>query len=855
MKFTLKNFIIAAFIMAEAPIFAFPTASKDSEKGEADRQTYTIYNDNGVMRRSDTKEEVSYYGTNYTVPFAHAYRMLGYSGKDRKEAIKNDIHHMKRLGFNGFRLHLWDAELADSLGNLLSNDHLDLLDYMIAELEKNGIDIILTAQTNFGNGYPEKDIDTGAFTYDFEKCKIHDDPRAQKIQERYLKQLASHVNPYTKLSYGADRAIIAMEINNEPCHSGNKKEVTVYINRMAKALRKGGFDKMVIYNVSHNPQVTEAYYDADIDGTTYQWYPDGLVAGHERKGNFLPTVDSYDIPWKETMKRYEKLPRIVYEFDPGDLLYSYMYPAIARTFRKEGFQWITQFAYDPTDIAQFNTEYQTHYLNLAYTPAKALSMLIAGEVARGVKRGEDFGTYPNDTTFGDFRVSYVEDLSEMNSPEKFYYTNTTSSIPADANSLRHIAGHGSSPVVEYEGTGAYFLDREPDSFLWRLEVMPDVMLVEDPFEKPSPTKEVGKIVYRDNPMRIVLPQLGNNYYFESLTEANRRGRAADGAFEAYPGVYLLSPAPITADQTASVSKTFAAPAATEVPTQVVHTPRHYVPSVGDIDISAQVFGSIKPDKVEIYPSSVSFWRNDNKIYEMTPGKGYSYTAKLPADATWGDDLSYNIVVWQGDSATTFPEGVKGTPLDWDANTPKYYTSRKATPGSPLVLLKPMAEDPNIDTAMIPEAWDFRFTFNDNTPIEADSYSLQIQPETDGYMVMKRYVGDEIADAPNLKGKKQMMVKIGAAENLEGAEIALIGKNGVTYSAPLKSSGEAAVVDLSDLRQRSNLIVPAPYPTFLKREIEVGPMPMNAEEIDFVELIIPTHKGKSQEVEIEGIWLE
>jgi hypothetical protein len=61
--------------------------------------------------------------------------------------------------------------------------------------------------------------------------------------------------------------------------------------------------------------------------------------------------------------------------------------------------------------------------------------------------------------FDVFRVSYKQQLSEMNSEEEFYYSNTTSTQPKNISKLKHIAGVGSSPVVEYEGTGAYFLDK------------------------------------------------------------------------------------------------------------------------------------------------------------------------------------------------------------------------------------------------------------------------------------------------------------------------------------------------------------------------------------------------------------
>lgn len=864
----LKGFSIALFLS----ITVSTPSNAISKEPVADRQSYKIYVDrSGVMRRSDTKEEVSYYGTNYTLPFAHAYRAIGKIGQDHKTAIDRDVAHMSRLGFNGFRLHLWDAELADSAGNLLPNRHLDLLDYLIASLEKRGIDIVLTAQTNFGNGYPEKNIDTGAFTYDFEKCNIHENPRAQKIQENYLRQLASHVNPYTGRSYGGDNAIIALEINNEPCHSGTKKEVTSYINRMAKALKKGGFDKPILYNVSHNPQVTEAYYDADIQGTTYQWYPVGLVAGHERRGNFLPAVDSYDIPWKNTIKNYGKTARLVYEFDPGDLLYSYMYPAIARTFRKEGFQWITQFAYDPTDIAKYNTEYQTHFLNLAYTPAKAVSMLIAGEAARNIPRGSDFGRLPADTLFGDFTVSYRNDLSQLNNGEKFFYSNNTASAPKDISALAHIAGHGSSPVVTYEGTGAYFLDKTEIPGVWRLEVMPDVMLTADPFEKPSLNKEVGKTVYRERNMTINLPSLGDTFGFAAVNEGNgRRGRSIASRIAVYPGVYLLSADAASLDRALADDsfidgkmKEFVAPLPERVKNVVVHNPRHYINPEGDVEITAEIFGTADPDRVTVYPSTVSFWRDDNRLFPMQHQGGYTYTATIPAsDLGWDEAFRYNIVVTEDGNDTTWPQNAAGNPLDWDFTDSRYYESVKASPSAPAILLAPANNDKNLEVAMIPEAWDFRLTPEMKAPVGNDCYRLASTPANDGSLVVKRYIGDEFAGAPQLKGKKEIVVKLGETAGLSGSEIALVGKNGATYSAPLpltKLSDAAGPRELripfSTLSQRGTLIVPAPYPTFLKRETELSATPFDPEAIDFVELIVPTRKGVTVAATIEGIWLE
>ena len=71
----------------------------------------------------------------------------------------------------------------------------------------------------------------------------------------------------------------------------------------------------------------------------------------------------------------------------------------------------------------------------------------------------------------------------------------TRSRPAIREALERIVGFESSGVVDYEGTGAYFLDKVRDG-VWRLEVYPDEVLVRDPFEQPRPDKIVSRLLYR-----------------------------------------------------------------------------------------------------------------------------------------------------------------------------------------------------------------------------------------------------------------------------------------------------------------------------------------------------------------------
>ena len=700
--------------------------------------TPIIYIDgNGVMRWSDTHEEASFFGVNYTLPFAHAYRALGYLGVDRKAAIDKDVYHLSRLGLNAYRIHLWDVELTDGQGNLLENEHIDLMDYLIAKLKERNIHIVITAQTNFGNGYPERNIQTGGFSYKYDKCDMHSNPEAIAAQETYLRDLVKHTNPYTGLAYKDDPSIVGFEINNEPCHSGTKEEVKAYINRMLKSMSKAGNRKPVFYNVSHNGYVAEAYYETTVQGTTYQWYPIGLVSGQTQQGNFLPYVDRYDIPFAGKVKEFNKKARMIYEFDPADIMYSYMYPAMVRTFRTAGFQWITQFAYDPIDLAFANTEYQTHFLNLAYTPNKAISMKIAAEAARSLKRGESYGSYPQDTIFGNgFRVSYAEDLSELNNGEKFYYSNQTNTPPKDASKLVSIAGCGSSPIVDYEGTGAYFIDCL-ESGVWRLEVMPDAVVVNDPFAKPSLKKEVVSIIYGTWDMALRIPDLGKAFTLTALDKKNDRKEetVTNGVIcDLRPGVYLLKRNGCTPQQNWKADSRwnsirigeFVAPTPRTMDYKVTHTPASIAEAGKALTINAQVAGSVFPDSVIIYTDKVSFWNEHNPYIKMKRTSGYTYQAILPAADIKEDCFKYNIIVCRGDSTHTYPagnsvtgssSGIQGSPLDWNYTSDFYWTTRVVASGSAIQLLKVTDTDSRIEAYTLPEWNDLQRTLLDSSPIE------------------------------------------------------------------------------------------------------------------------------------------
>ena len=814
----------------------------------------------GELRWKETEKEASFYGVNYTVPFAHAYRALNYLGLDHKQAIDKDVYHMARLGFNAYRIHLWDVELSDAKGNLINNEHLDLLDYLISKLEDRGIYVLITAMTNFGNGYPERNMETDGFSYLYDKCEVHSNAEAIKAQQRYLSQLVNHTNRYTDKKYKDDPYIVGFEINNEPCHQDSPKQTRSYINKMLSALKNAGNSKPVFYNVSHNLSHVNSYFDTAIDGVTFQWYPIGLVAGKTRKGNFLPAVDNYSIPFSN-LPNYSKKVKAIYEYDPADITYSYMYPAMTRSFRTQGFQWITQFAYDPIDIAWANTEYQTHFLNLAYTPNKAVSMAIAAEVAYNVPLYKKYESYPKDTIFDGFRVSYSGDLSEYKSLYKFFYSNTTTSAPHLNDSLKQIIGCGNSPIVKYEGTGAYFLDQLEEG-VWRLEVMPDAIEVSDPFETPSLDKEVVTVAWNSWPIQIELNDLGLNYSYKGLNENNvLLGEAQDKGFLVSPGVYLLTNKQNEIKNNwmkDSIWKNiklgeYVAPNSHAKSYSINHEPYLVIEEGDSLCLNAIVVGSQLPDSILIYNDKISFWSEYNPYLKMSRVENYKYQAIVPKDWIKEGVFRYNMVVFSEQQSMVFPGRIKGHPLDWDYYKKQYWETKVVSSNTPIELFNVVDEYSQLDTYAIPETSTVSRRIKNN----ALSFSFNINDEAPRFY-WKKYIRKDVEGRlATLNKTTHLKIQLNGVKDITRLKVGFTTSLGISYTSEVAVDKKQMIqVDLKTLQQDKSILLPAPYPVFLSREFESDQkIPFSIQDIEFLELSTIDSITEQATIAIERMWLE
>jgi hypothetical protein len=812
------------------------------------QQTNDVYVDkDGLMRWGTTKEEVKGFGVNYTVPFAYAYRVAKQLNLSPEKVIDDDVYHFSRLGFDLYRVHVWDTEISDTLGNLLENEHLKLLDYALKKMKDRGIRFVLTPIAYWGNGWPAKDEKTPGFSRKYGKAACLTNPDAIKAQQNYLYQFLNHVNPYTGVAYKNEPDLIAFEISNEPQHGGKASDVTTFINGMVNSMRKTGCKKPVFYNISHSIHLAQGYFDADIQGGTFQWYPTGLQAKHEIMGNLLPNVDDYKIPFAAN-PRFKQMAKIVYEFDAADVGRSYIYPAMARSFRTAGMQLATHFAYDPTFFAYANTEYDTHYMNLIYTPQKALSLKIASEVFHNIPLYKDFGKFPADTSFGNFRVSYAQDLAEMVTKEKFIYTNNTGTIPPNAAALEHISGSGSSAVVKYEGTGAYFLDKLENG-VWRLEVFPDAIWLQDPFGYNSLDKVLAVINWRQWPMSVQLPDLGKDFEITPLNQGNTTKSVftKNQTFDITPGTYMLvkkgaaSKLNATSKWKNITLNEFVAPATTLTKTHVLHTPVRQVSAGESLPVKVQIVSLKKPETAHI-----RIFNQDAKHVDLSleHERGYHYSAVIPAELLKDNVLKYSIVIRENGAEYLYPSGQEIT-----------FETHIQPKSAPVTIFEAALDHEQL---LRPYLKTSRLT---SIPGMGTS-ELSISPEKADEYAMRYNFKNNIAGRSSDVLSKTKLAFHGRALNEKpcSIQLALIGKDGSVYGATLniKPENGAYTVLLGDLENVDFISLPRPYPGFLPYSLDTTPKAgkLDLKNIETLQIaIIPTQQTDQNQKPLTGIAIQ
>ncbi len=176
---------------------------------------YVVARD-GHFVETNTGKRVRFLGTNFAAKdafpsHADAEKVAARIAKLGINLVR--LHHMDNSNW-GQDASIWDYAYQDR--QHLSAVQLDKLDYLIAQLKKNGVYVNLNLHVSrtfsAADGFPAS---VGQIPTSFDKRVDEFDPRMIQLQKNYAHDLLTHVNPYTHLSYTADPAVAVVEINNE----------------------------------------------------------------------------------------------------------------------------------------------------------------------------------------------------------------------------------------------------------------------------------------------------------------------------------------------------------------------------------------------------------------------------------------------------------------------------------------------------------------------------------------------------------------------------------------------------------------------------------------------------------------
>ena len=774
-------------------------------------------------------QEMTRFGVNYNTPFAFGYRAIKAKGLDHKKAIDMDVDHIARLGLDAYRVHIWDREISDQDGNLVDNVHLELFDYLMMRLAEKGIKSIITPVAWWGNGYPEPDQPTDGFASQYDKSGMNSNPEAVAKTQKYLSQFYNHTNRYTGKKIATDENIIAFELFNEPKHL-DAVAITAYVNALIKTSREAGVKKPLFYNTAEQgdwQEFAQNLCKSDIDGVAYQWYPTGLIKGTRVNTNVLFNVDEYHDPFAG-IKECQNKAKMIYEFDAADVTRNVMYPAMARSFRERGFQWATQFAYDPGVLADSNAEYNTHYMNLMYTPKKAMGLMAAGYIFRSLPRGYQAKDYPLNNNFEDFSINYQSNLTVANLTEQFVYSNNTDTKPKAAKKLKLVAGVGDSPVVKYSGNGAYFLEKIEDG-TWLLEVYPDVVKLDDPHRPGSLKRKVNQLVVAKHKMQIDLPNLKSTVYLTPITQADAAGQVHQASqtstkvkadeLMVQPGIYLVSNKKVSNKQIAAVDANYYLPQGVVASTtELWHQPTRQF-NVGDnIQFSAELSSPEKVLSADLYIRYKEYRNFEHFPMELY---GATATAKLPSSWTKPGLVEYAIAVTTDKGTVTFPGKSVGHPNEWDFVAQQDYWQSKLLPQHSMIELF----NANTDFAAKIYPKEGRAKWDQALSDTGQTIALQLgmdnlSKEDGNWLVRLALPENNMLTGKKLNKHQHVLVKIRAHNKQEYVRIGLLNKDSLAYGTTMTvgDQWQYKLIPLASLQPVTTMLTKS-YPMFMPAERE------------------------------------
>ena len=514
------------------------------------------------------KENVALWGVNYQ-PFSgwvyetHLKRLhIPYDFPFLKKVIDEDFTDFKRLGISIIRIALTPSRMTDKDGNIFENTYVELLDYLLYKCRCEGIYVHLTLATDIGKPpYAE-----GSFAADIvnfgnqkENAKFSGrklahmiySPEKSKIFIRYVKNLFSRINKFTRTRYSDEDFFALIEIINEPPvlkrgmlnyapfastmalykaflkengltdnqeaferFAGNR--VKTFIDSICNTIKAARAETPIFWAYNWRGFMTDkrwlhlAVCDSLADGVSYCLYPgqddfpskpDWFNLPEFTNRNYLPYIAATPKYISEVLDaKANGKAVVVYEFETWCNRSGYLYPAMAALFKSTGAQTACMWTYVPRVAAEYNF-CLTHFLNIHTTPEKALSFAIGSEAFAHASAP----ILNADKTICDFGIgkSFFESKSSYALFDgKFFCVGNPPSLPnaKDISNIHSFMCCNNNQFTQYDGTGIYGIDSKKGTF--NAFAYHDV-LIKDIFKIPPMQKRIiispgkGKIHTRE----------------------------------------------------------------------------------------------------------------------------------------------------------------------------------------------------------------------------------------------------------------------------------------------------------------------------------------------------------------------
>ncbi|MDP2036742.1 MAG: hypothetical protein Q8L04_05125, partial [Ignavibacteria bacterium] len=496
-----------------------------------------------------------------------------------------------------------------------------------------------------------------------------------------------------------------------------------------------------------------------------------------------------------------------------------------RSYREAGMQFAAMFSYDPSQIAWSNTEYPTHFLNLLYTPSKAISLLIAGKAFHSLKLNKSFGEFPTNNNFDEYTVSASEDLSVMNNDTTFCYSNDTKLIPQNISGLTHIAGVGNSPIIQYDGTGAYFLDKL-EKGVWQLEVYPDAVWLKDPFEQTSMSRQVSKLFWNERNMLVNISEFGEGFRVKSISNSKWSDRESAGQqLKVEPGVYILY---ANAVGKKAVEKYSAKKIKfldglyilqkIAMPTDVLNKTSKHALTTSKLNFQFQIVSEYKIKSANLFVKRLG-WHGFKK-YSLKNVGAFNYSVDDTTRFNQDGILQYSVSVETEKGIQSFPAGVAKSPEDWDFSHSDLWSINICKPQEPIVLLEANRDQRDLSFPQYIPTMRYSVDYASGTTNEKNSITLKISFADKSVIPFGMQLNAVKIIQPFISAMDDYnTVVIKGKENSSGSYgINLIMNNGKQYSAKfnLAKSWQEVNIPLESFKVDSALILPNSYPQFLPR---------------------------------------